>query len=126
MTTAWVDIGYYLNEYLLGKIPTVPASDFSHYAVRATATVKRYTGVNISDDKIPEEAKYAVCAVCELLYGYDKASSGIGVTSEKTGDLSITYASASEKERELSTAVRNAVYSYLADGGYLYCGVVGC
>lgn len=124
---AWADYSYYLENYLMGKNPTVASEDFPFYAARATASIKRYTFDNIIDDvNVPDEAKRAVCAVAEALCDFDKASSGIGVTSEKTGDLSVTYASGSERERELNAAIRRIVYMYLAPGGYLYSGVMPC
>ncbi|MBQ8552313.1 MAG: hypothetical protein IJ428_05830 [Clostridia bacterium] len=125
--TAWADYSYYLENYLMGKSPTVASEDFPFYAARATASVKHYTFDNIIDGaNVPDEAKRAVCAVAEVLSGFDKALSGIGVTSEKTGDLSVTYASGSERERELNAAIRRIVYMYLASGGYLYSGVMSC
>ncbi len=120
---AWADFEYYLEKYLMGKAPSVSPESFSFYAARATAFVKRYTLDNIADNAVPDEAKNAVCAVCDILCGYDEVSSGIGVTSEKTGDLSVTYESGAERERELNSRIRSAVYMYLAPGGYLYCGV---
>ena len=121
--TAWVDYGYYLEKYLMGKAPTVSPENFSFYAARATAFVKRYTLDNITADTVPDEAKNAVCAVCDILCECDKFSSGIGVTGEKTGDLSVTYAGGAERERELNSKIRGVVYMYLASSGCLYCGV---
>lgn len=124
--TAWVDYTFYTESYLAGRSPTMSVDDFPHYAVRATATVRRYTLDNISDDDVPDAAKYAVCAVSDALYSYDKNSSGIGVTSEKTGDLSVTYASGAERKKALDVQIRDVVYTYLVSGGYLFCGVAPC
>lgn len=102
--TAWADYSYYTAEYLDGRTPTVSEADFRSYAVSATAYAKRFTGDAISDDAPPEEARHAVCAIAEVLAQSEAARCG-GITSEKVGDLSVTY-DANQLRGELMRIIR--------------------
>lgn len=115
--TAWVDIFFY-PEYLCGREQVIPDADFAYYARRATAEIKRYTG---DIEPVPEEAKLCCCEVAELLYRGDSADTGI--VSESNGSLSQTYESGDARRAALREKIKSAVYTYLADGGYLYRGV---
>lgn len=110
--TAWADYAYYISEYLAGRAPTVSETDFHSYAVSATQIFKQYTGRNIADDNLPDEAKCAVCAAVEALNANEAARMG-GVASERTGDLSITYESAEAREKGLTRALRTIAHEYL-------------
>lgn len=119
--TAYADFTFYRDDFLGEKIPE---DKFSHYALRASERIDELTFnrlKNVAD--IPEEVKSACCAAAEVLYISDCASekSEKGISSEKVGEYSVNYASASGQasDRNVSAAVRR----YLLHTG-LMCKVV--
>jgi hypothetical protein len=122
--TAWADYSYYTDNYLAGRAPTVSEADFRSYAASATAIAKLYTGDAIPEDNVPDEAKYAVCAIAEAAAADEAARLRGGVTAEKTGDLSVTYESASIREAAFSQTVAGIVRQWLTP--WVYLGVRSC
>lgn len=120
--TAWADYAYYTDEYLAGREPTVSEADFRSYAVSATAIAKRWTGDAIAEDNVPDEAKYAVCALSEALSVYESGRMS-GVASEKTGDLSVTYESAANRTEAFSRQTADILRTWLSP--WIYLGVCG-
>lgn len=112
-----MDYSFYLIVYLAGRSPLIPAEDFTMYARSADKRLERYIGA------VPEteEAKLCECEIAELIYSDGQI--GRAITSEHTGDLSVTYESAEARAKSLSAAVRECVYRYFADSGLLYRGV---
>ncbi len=123
--TAWADYSFYISEYLAGREPTVSEADFRSYAVSATAIAKRYTGDAITEDNIPDEAKHAVCALSEALSVHESGRmQASGITSEKTGDLSVTYESAANRETAFAAQTADIIRTWLAP--WIYLGVRSC
>lgn len=117
----WADYEYYLDAYLGGKDPLIPAQDFYFWARNAAAHIMAFTGTL---PEIDDTAKLCCCEVAELLWRDDHATGGAdGITSEKTGDLSVTYDSGEARAAVLSCRVRGCVYKYFADTGLLYRGL---
>ncbi len=117
----WVDYDYYLYTYLAGKDPVIPASDFAFWARDAATRIAAYTG---TPPEIDNTVKLCCCEIAELLWRDDHTTGGAdGVTSEKTGDLSVTYDSGEARAAVLSCRVRGCVYKYFADTGLLYRGL---
>lgn len=117
--TAWADYPYYTDEYLAGRTPTVSEADFRSYAVSATAYAKRITGDSIDDGAVPDDARCAVCAIAEVLCTHDAASTG--VSSEKVGDMSVTYESAAARDAAMMSAINGIARTWLSP--WLYLGV---
>lgn len=115
-----VDYNYYIKTY--GGVE-MPPSKFTALELRATKHINKITSNRIDfenidslGEEIEENIKLAVCSVIELL---DKYSKNI-ISSEKTGDNSVTYVvSSSSKEKEIYKEVR----MYLADTGLLFRGI---
>ena len=115
-----VDYDYYIETY--GGVE-MPPFKFNALELRATKHINKITSNRIDfenidslGEEIEENIKLAVCAVIESL---DKYSKNI-ISSEKTGDNSVTYAvSSSSKEKEIYKEVR----VYLADTGLLFRGI---
>lgn len=112
-----MDYTYYLNEYLAGKSPLIPAENFPLYVRSAGKRLERYIG------EVPDtdDAKLCQCELTELIYS--DAQTGRAITSEHTGDLSVTYESSEARAKSLASAVRECVYRWFADSGLLYRGV---
>lgn len=106
--TVYADFTFYRDIFLGGKIPEYV---FSEYALRASERIDELTFNRLKNDgDIPEEAKKACCAAAEVLYISDCASekSEKGISSEKVGEYSVNYSSASGQatDRNVSAAVR--------------------
>lgn len=116
----WADYEYYLDAYLGGKDPLIPAQDFYFWARNAAAHIMAFTGTL---PEIDDTVKLCCCEVAELLWRHDHNTGADGVTSERTGDLSVTYDSGEARASVLSRRVRGCVYKYFADTGLLYRGL---
>ena len=116
----WADYEYYLDAYLGGKDPLIPAQDFYFWARNAAAHIMAFTGTL---PEIDDTAKLCCCEVAELLWRHDHNTGADDVTSERTGDLSVTYDSGEARASVLSCRVRGCVYKYFADTGLLYRGL---
>ena len=62
------------------------------------------------------------CEVAELLYNAEQNSSNY-VTSDKTGDMSVTYESTESQRQVLSKKIKSVIYMWLSGTGLLYRGV---
>lgn len=112
---------FYTNEYKGTQI--VDNASFIKYAVKSTQYIKKYTLGNINEDEeIPLCVKMCCCDVAELLYKAENNDHS-GVTSEKVGDLSVSYESADSQGQTLSKNIRSAIYLWLSGTDFLYRGV---
>lgn len=117
----WADYEYYVDKYLCFRDGVIPSDEFAYYERKAEFEVNRYVGTDI--DYVSDNLKLCCCEVAELLYRSDKSGISTGVTSEHTGDLSVSYESAEARTKSLVKDIRSCVYRYLADTGLLYRGV---
>lgn len=120
--TAYTDEEFYKNEYLCGK-KAVISTAFYFYARRATQEIRRFTGSNVEESDIPKCVKMCCCEIAEMLFKADNCTSQIGVSSEKTGDVSISYESSESQRQVLSKKIKSVIYLWLAGTGLLYRGV---
>ena len=65
MAKFWVNYDYYLNEYLLGKAPTIPEDDFDFY-VRDAQNIINWRKKDI--EKPASCLKNCTCEVAELVF----------------------------------------------------------
>ena len=114
---------FYTEKYLDGKEAVLDAASFSRWERKASNMVRNMTFGNIDETgDIPEQVQMCVCEVAEVLVKQEKRAEHDGVTSEKVGDYSVTYAAQtkSDRQNEISSVVRE----WLQDTGLLYCGVM--
>ncbi|MGN1138364.1 MAG: hypothetical protein ACI4RM_02870 [Ruminococcus sp.] len=121
--TAFADFDFYTKEYLCDKKAVIDTASFDFYAKQATQYIRQQTFGNINEDaEIPNCVKMCCCEIAELLYkSADNERSGI--TSEKVGDLSVSYESAESQGQALSKNIKSAIYLWLSGTGLLYRGV---
>lgn len=124
--TVYADNDFYTSEYLSGKKAVIDTASFNFYARKATQVIKKYTFDNVDETHIPECVKLCCCEVAELLYKADSSSASKGITSEKVGDVSVSYESTDSQGQALSKNIRSVVRSWLADTVLLYRGVSRC
>lgn len=105
---------------------TVPEAEFNRYAIKSSNMIRKYTFGNIDESQtIPDEVQYCCCELSENMYAcaVRDADSSNNVTSEKVGELSVTYADRVNTEAIDMKAQQGIIYTWLADTGLLYCGV---
>ena len=113
---------FYNDKYLSGKEAVIDAASFPYWERKASNIVRNMTFGNIDEaGAVPEVVQMCVCEVAELLAKQEK-SAARGVTSEKVGDYSVSYAmqTKAEQVQEVVSVVRN----WLLDTGLMYCGVM--
>lgn len=123
---AYVDYGYYANEYG-GKL--IPEGDFGFAAEKAADMIK----AAIFYRNVPEiflgNVRRCCCELAEIMYKntLDNADNGGGaVASEKIGEYSVTYRSNTEllqSERERENICYGIIVRHLAHTGLLFRGV---
>ena len=124
--TVFADYDFYKKEYLCGKNAVIDTASFDFYARKATQKIKVYTFDNIDENNIPECVKLCCCEVAELLYKDENSTNIKGLSSERVGDVSVSYESADSQRQVLSKNIKSVIYSWLADSGLLYRGVSRC
>lgn len=110
---------FYTNKYQGAVINT---ANLYVYLREATNYIRHYTHNNIDEGNIPECVSMCCCQVAELLYNAEQNSSN-GVTSDKTGDMSVTYESTETQRQVLSKKIKSAIYMWLGGTDLLYRGV---
>ncbi len=124
--TVYADNDFYTSEYLSGKKAVIDTASFDFYARKATQVIKKYTFGNVDETDIPECVKLCCCEVAELLFTTYNSSASKGITSEKVGDISVSYEGTDSQGQALSKNIRSVVRSWFADTGLLYRGVSRC
>lgn len=119
--TVYADNDFYTNEYLCDKKAVISAAYFPFYARKASSYINQYTFDNIGEN-IPECVRLCCCELAEALFTIDNSPSASGLTSERVGDLSVTYESSEVRRKSLPETIKGIVYSWLADSGLLYRG----
>lgn len=118
------DYSFYISHYTHGADPMIPNEKFNRYATHASHIINQHTFGAVDQDNPMDEVKMACCAIAEVLFEADSmvTNGTFGVTSEHVGDLSVTYASGSEKKAAADAKINDCIYTYLSNTGLLYCG----
>lgn len=119
--TVYADSDFYVLSYLGDRAAVIPSDVFPFYARKASSCIKQYTADNIGED-IPECVRLCCCELAELLYLSSNGKSAGGVTSEKVGDITVSYESAQAARQALPKRIRSVVCSWLADTDLLCRG----
>lgn len=118
---AYADYTYYTTMYLGNAISE---EDFPRLAQRASECLDQLTFGRAADatGDLQTAVKSACCAVAETVQRNETSQTNADVSTERVGDLSVTYARVSS--READRRVYNAAARYLSLTGLLYPGVV--
>ena len=120
--TAYAEYKFYTDVFL-GK--AIPAEEFTRYALLSTQYVNNVTFGRINADSPIDEAKMACCAVAEIYYTVKDATSKAisGIASEKVGDYSVSYSSASkETEKSVKAKRYSTAKLWLGNPGLMFRG----
>ena len=84
----YTDYQYYKEVYK----GTMPETSFERFVVAASAYIKKITFDRVDINEVPEEVKYASCAVCDVMHDIDSAKvAGKTVKSETNDGYSVSF-----------------------------------
>lgn len=131
---AYVDYGYYVQEYLVGKTPVIPEQEFAFYEKQAVKEVDRYTYGKIRANQTiwTKDVKECICEVAELLYEAEnvkKTTSAQGLAGPlvswsndgESGSVDMSQSIYTESGRK--TKIKEIMRLHLVNTGLLYAGV---
>lgn len=114
----YADYVYYTEKFH-GSL--VPEKSFERNALQASQYIDNVTFGRIGSD-VTDAVKNACCALAEIYYsGTVSPRAASGVTSEKVGNYSVSYAAA-ENVSTQQKRLRSAVKLWLGSTGLLYRG----
>jgi len=102
---------YYETEYLIGRQPLIPSSDFAYWEKAARSEINKK---NLALDDPPDNLKQCVCEIAEVLYTQAQASSLDRVKSFNNDGYSVTYSADSKTQNELAKTICGIVFKHLA------------
>ena len=124
--TGYASYTYYTGIYLGNTISSV---DFARISLRASEIIDQLTynraAAYITADTPAATVtaiKMATCAVADEYYLQELDGNGGGIQSERLGNHSITYNSASNKVLSSNKKFANIASRYLASTGLMYAG----
>lgn len=122
---AYAELDFYLNTYL-GDVVT-DSDVFKRLSMRASEMLDHFTMHRIDQTDVSDEVRLAVCSMVEVLYYEElrkKANSGREIASESNDGYSVTFASASDAERnkQTQTELYLSAYKYLSQSGLMDFG----
>lgn len=115
----YVDFDYYSNIYK-GK---VKEEDFPTLEIKASGILNYYTFNRIKEDAINDKIKLTVCELIDNIEQLEKVEGeDKGITQEKVGTYSVSYANPDIKRKELKQEQKQTIFKYLGHTGLLYRG----
>lgn len=126
---AFVNHEFYVNTY--GGVDIPPSLSFDALALKASfevnhCTLERAQKVIEADTNqdLVNKVKMATCAVIEILVGNENSQlAAMGITSEKIGDHSVSYAGVDVMANYAKQQTYMAIDKYLALTGLMFTGV---
>lgn len=113
---------YYIDNYLKGKKPIIPQSDYAYYIMQANQHLKQFINTSATNNS-EEVINMCACEVAEVLYNNDSINVSSGITAQSTGDVSITYAGLADRLSGSNKQIKCIIYKWLSNTGLLYRGV---
>lgn len=120
----YADRGFYENTFH-GEI--IPENAFSGMILKASIFVKYITFGRVDEKaEIPEEVRFAACAVADVMYQDIKARDREGreIASENNDGYSVSFVtSRDEKNGSVEQRCKKVASPYLAHTGLMYRGI---
>lgn len=122
----YAEYTFYQTEYLGDRI--TDESTFNRLALRASERLDYFTFGKIDGEDVSDSVRLAVCSMADILFWEEKrknAHDGRELASESNDGYSVSFASASETERQGLTdrQLYQAAYVYLSQSGLMDFGV---
>lgn len=126
---AFVNNEFYVNTY--GGVDIPPSLSFDTLALKASFDVNYHTLERAqkvieadTNQDLVNKVKMATCAVIEILASNDSNQwSNMGISSEKIGDHSVSYAGVDAMAQYAKQQTYLAIDKYLALTGLMFAGV---
>lgn len=126
---AFVNNEFYVNTY--GGVDIPPSLSFDTLALKASFDVNYHTLERAqkvieadTNQDLVNKVKMATCAVIEILVGNENSQlAAMGITSEKIGDHSVSYAGVDVMANYAKQQTYMAIDKYLALTGLMFTGV---
>lgn len=107
----YADYNYYKDDY--GG--AMPENRFNRFVIEASAYIRKITFDRIDPQRVPEEVKYACCAMCDAAFEAQETQvDGKDVKSVSNDDYSVTFADSAGSFRDAAEMKMS-----LAAGRYL-------
>jgi hypothetical protein len=126
MASSYVDYAYYTTEFLGSAIAE---SSFPALALRASAVIDQITFnraaaiITADDDAVTvAKIKNATCAIAEEINSVNRSGGMDGISSESTGNHSVSFTEGSAKQMTSEQKYYNAASLWLANTSLLYRG----
>ena len=122
----YAEFSFYQTEYLGDRI--TDESTFNRLALRASERLDYFTFGKIDGSDVSDSVRLAVCSMADILFWEEKrknAHEGRELASESNDGYSVSFASASDTERQGLTdrQLYQASYVYLSQSGLMDFGV---
>jgi len=122
----YAEYTFYQTEYLGDRI--TDESTFNRLALRASERLDYFTFGKIDGEDVSDSVRLAVCSMADILFWEEKrknAHDGRELASESNDGYSVSFASASDTERQGLTdrQLYQAAYAYLSQSGLMDFGV---
>jgi hypothetical protein len=125
---AYVDYAYYAQQPILGT--AIASADFGRLSVRASKhidalTFGRAAAIITADtdtDKI-DALKMATCAIADELQKDETTGGRDNVTSEKVGNVSVSYGASGQMTKTLGQKIADAATLWLWETDLMYRGL---
>lgn len=121
----YVDYEYYQEKYN----GTMPEASFERSVIACSAYLKKITFGRISESEVPEDVKYACCAMCDAMNEIESAKmGGRTVKSENNDGYSVTFVTEADGD-DADSIMYQQIYQkarlYL-DAELFYLGLQEC
>ncbi|MBD5524568.1 MAG: hypothetical protein HDR04_09130 [Lachnospiraceae bacterium] len=122
---------FYISEYLMGRTPSVPETEYAFWESEAECELNRRTFGRLQNNKklVTESVKKCTCAITELLYKADEVAQQNGGTGPlasysndgESGSFDLSESIYTESGKKAKIA--DICNKYLGRSGLLYPGV---
>ena len=123
----YTDTEFYMNQYLLGRIPKIPDADFSYWAMLASGEIRQLTFNRVEDlGEIPDEVRMCCCELAEKLYSVESVKDENGMVLQSYGNdgETGTYKTDDLSESGVQRSIVKIIRKWLVNTDLMYCGVV--
>ena len=131
---AYADYNYYILEYLMGKKPSIPQTEFEYFEKQAEKEIdlRTFNRIRANQTLITADVKQCACAVAEFLCEADTVASG-AIAQGLAGPLvswsndgesgSVDTSRSNYTESGKKAKIKALINIHLGNTGLLYAGV---
>ena len=131
---AYADYDYYIKEYLVGKEPIIPETEFCYFEKKAEKEIdlRTFNRIRANQTVLTTDVKECACAIAEFLCEAEIVTKGAvsqGIAGPlvswsndgESGSVDINHSNYTESGKKAK--IKDLIYRYLGNTGLLYAGV---